>query len=68
MILYNYDMSFYNCSQFPHVLNLQTVVIKLTLFSNIHLKHIQYEASRGAGAQNVTVTLTGCGFDTHSKK
>ena len=27
---------------------------------------LNYEASRGAGAQNVTVNPTGCGFDPHS--
>ena len=26
------------------------------------------EASRGAGAQSVTVKLTGCGFDPHSRR
>ena len=26
------------------------------------------EVSRAAGAQNVTVNGTGCGFDLHSKK
>ena len=27
-----------------------------------------HEASRGAGAQNVSVKLTGCGFDPHLRK
>ena len=29
---------------------------------------ILIEASRGAGAQNVTVKPTGCGFDPHSRR
>ena len=29
---------------------------------------ITFEASRGAGAQSVTVNASGCGFDPHSRK
>ena len=29
---------------------------------------ITSEASRGAGAQSVTENLTGCGFDSHSRR
>ena len=34
------------------------------------LYHYYYclEASRGAAAQSVTVKLTGCGFDPHSRR
>ena len=31
-------------------------------------KILLVEASRGAGAQSVTVKSTGCGFDPHSMK
>ena len=32
------------------------------------MKYLYIEASRGAGAQSVTVKSTGCEFDAHSKR
>ena len=37
-------------------------------FTHVHIYIVIYEASRGAGTQSVTVKLTGCGFDPHSRK
>ena len=36
--------------------------------SRIIILYLTFEASRGAGAQSVTVKSTGCGFDPHSRK
>ena len=34
----------------------------------MYMYYLKLEASRGAGAQSVTVKSTGCGFDLYSRK